>query len=153
MAQVTAIMEYTTHSNGKRYQECTLYNGMRHGKFSEYFEDGETIWVTCEYNHGLLHNLYTLFYLNGSIHIQGNYINGIKDGEWVEHDSDNNIVNKGLFTNGLKEGLWIENKLSCGRYKRGQKVGNWIKKRFNVLERTVFSKGCVKFKQTEILAC
>ncbi len=136
----------TYHKNGNRHEEYNLLDNLKHGKCTEYFEDGETIWMICEYNKGLQSGQSTLFFHNGDIHTQGHYENGVKHGEWIEFNKQNKIVNKGKFVHGEKEGFWTEDSLSNGKYEHNKKIGSWFKKRFNIVEHTQFDAGKIQHK-------
>ena len=58
------------------------------------------------FNRGLLHGNYINYHENGSIKDSGTYVNGVREGIWIEEKN-----NKGEYYSGY--------------YKRGVKVGNW----------------------------
>lgn len=79
----------------------------------------KSTWIKCYessfYKNDLLHGPYTYKDSTGNIRMQGNYINGKKDGAWIEsylNDGLNNekyiVYQEGYYSNDKREGKWIE---------------------------------------------
>jgi hypothetical protein len=75
-------------------------NGQKHGKYIEYYENGNPSAVAM-YRNGVLHGSYTSFYADGvAVWDKGNYVNGKKDGFWKE------AKNSGTYKDGSTIGVW-----------------------------------------------
>ena len=46
------------------------------------------------------------YYRNGAISLKGNYVDGVKEGDWPEWHANKQKKSAGRYSNGLKEGLW-----------------------------------------------
>ena len=44
---------------------------------------------------------------DGRVDSTGNYMNGKKDGEWIEFNDNREVEIKGTYKDGKKDGLWI----------------------------------------------
>lgn len=53
-----------------------------------------------------LHGISVSYYESGLLKDSGNYINGEKQGEWINLYENGKIESKGAFSNGLREGEW-----------------------------------------------
>ena len=71
---------FTGQTTGLR--QATYKNGIRHGPWVEYHE-------------------------NGQLHYKGNYINGERDGAWVWYVDNGLLLLKGNYIDGKKEGPWV----------------------------------------------
>lgn len=102
--------------------------------------------MASHYKQDQLDGLYELKDKQGNIVTKGYYLNGIKDGGWVEREftydsTDYRIESKGFYTRGIKEGDWTEKETisfdsgeswiitSKGKYENDIKHGEW--KRYN----------------------
>lgn len=115
----------TYHENGKIQSKTYFLNGKSHGEYIAYFA-------------------------YGPISAKGKYVNGNKDGYWLEAKGE------GRYVNGKKEGFWKEYSdsrkesetlaVSQGYYKNGKKEGQW--KEFNsvayVMEQWAIETGTYK---------
>lgn len=71
------------------------------------------------------------YHKDGSILLQGDYIDGLREGEWISHYADGTIWSKGYFLKGKRTGKsWVYHPngqlYMKGSYKNGQKTGKWI---------------------------
>lgn len=98
---------------------------------------------TSNYKHGKLNGLYELKDKNGKIVRKGYYVNGFKDGGWIEGEFEEDtliykIETKGFYNRGIKEGDWTETETiwfdsqdeplvvtSKGQYINDDKNGEW----------------------------
>jgi antitoxin component YwqK of YwqJK toxin-antitoxin module len=71
------------------------------------------------------------FHKDGSLLLQGKYINGLRQGEWLSWYPDGKIWSKGFFSKGKRTGKsWIYHPggqlYIKGEYRDGQKIGAWF---------------------------
>lgn len=90
----------------------TYINGKIEGKSVEYSDKTRSrILSSTEYKNGIKNGKYILYTENGEIKEKGNYVNDLKDGEWLEYLYDvvakEYVVVKGNYVNGERDKLWI----------------------------------------------
>lgn len=101
-----------------------------------------------EYNvfEGVRHGEFIIYYENGNIEIKGQMDNGRNLGKWQYYYQSGEIESEGYFVNNQPEGKWIWYSLlgnikEEGNYKQGRRVGLW--KNFdddgNVIQEKEFS--------------
>ncbi|HLS31061.1 MAG TPA: hypothetical protein VK021_09410 [Flavobacteriaceae bacterium] len=118
---------------------------------------------TSYYKHGKLDGLYELKDKNGNIVRKGYYVNGVKDGGWIEGEFEEDtlmykIESKGFYNRGIKEGDWSETETiqidfqdeplvvtSKGQYVNDSKNGEW--KRY---DNTNFHFETVNYKNNKL---
>jgi len=71
------------------------------------------------------------FHINGSKRMEGDFVNGKREGEWLSWHPDGTIWSKGFFKNGKRTGksrIYHSNgKLYMkGEYLDGKKIGEWM---------------------------
>jgi len=99
------------YRNGQiKWQGKCLENGTPDSTWVYYNKSGQKLWEG-EYN-----GKYTEYDWRerdlpnppepGSIYIRGNYRNGLKDGEWLQYDTEGNITRRGYYVNGRPSGTW-----------------------------------------------
>jgi len=71
------------------------------------------------------------YHKDGAILLEGDYVDGLREGEWISHFPDGTIWSKGYFSKGKRTGKsWVyypNGKLRMkGSYENGQKIGKWI---------------------------
>lgn len=71
------------------------------------------------------------YHKDGSVLLEGNYVDGLREGEWISHYPDGTMWSKGYFLKGERDGKgWVyhpSGKLHMkGSYENGKKVGKWI---------------------------
>lgn len=57
----------------------------KHGEWISYFPNGK-IQSICNFNHGTPHGSIIVYEKSGLVLYRGNFINGLKVGEWVFYD-------------------------------------------------------------------
>ncbi|MCW3101614.1 MAG: hypothetical protein JWO09_54 [Bacteroidetes bacterium] len=104
---------YTTfYSNGQiKWQGKCLENGTPDSTWVYYGKSGKKLWEGSYNGRYIEYNWYEEDdeanpLIPGSIYISGNYRNGLKEGEWLEYDTDGNIIKKGYYANGKPSGTW-----------------------------------------------
>ncbi len=55
---------------------------------------------------GLLHGLYTNYFSNGLVKDSGYYRYGMREGDWLECNSDETIISRGFYRHGTRQGMW-----------------------------------------------
>jgi len=73
----------------------------------------------------------TDFHENGSKRMEGNFVDGKRDGEWMSWYANGVVWSKGYFKDGLRTGKsWAYypsgNLYLKGSYKKGKKIGEWL---------------------------
>ncbi len=71
------------------------------------------------------------YHKDGSVLLEGEYIDGLREGEWISHFPDGSIWSKGYFSKGKRTGKsWVyhpNGQLRMkGSYDNGEKVGKWF---------------------------
>ncbi len=109
-------------------------------EYTYYIEEGKKV----------EHGIFTKWYDNGQIMIQGTYRHGKKDGVWRECLRNGVPKTEGTYKEGVKEGLWVifypgGKKHFEGMYHNDQRDGEWIEYGGDgsVFARTVYEKGRV----------
>jgi curli biogenesis system outer membrane secretion channel CsgG len=102
------------------------------------------------------HGVFTKYYDNGQIMIQGTYLDGKKEGVWKEYLRNGIPKTEGTYKNGVREGLWITyypggKKHFEGMYRNGEKDGEWIEYAGDgsIFARIVYKNGKVVSKKME----
>ena len=83
------------------------------GKFSKGRHSGKWVW----------------YYKNKSIHREEYYRRGKEEGEFIEYSDSGKILTKGDYVNGLRDGNWfyqVGDHTEIGKYSDGEKEGEWI---------------------------
>lgn len=107
------------------------------GNYLDYKKHGEWIYFKEKkktkiehYKNDKLHGLYTEYYPNKKIKLEGSYIIGNKSGVWTKFAENGGIIEKSSFKNDLLDGeYFIKNEMNeelRGNYKKGKKEGLWI---------------------------
>jgi uncharacterized protein len=96
------------YNNPVLYKICYYNNGLLHGEYIEYYENGGKIYIKSNYSNGLLDGEYIEYYENDKIHIKSNYSNGLLDGEYIEYYENDKIHIKSNYSNGLLNGKYLE---------------------------------------------
>ena len=58
-----------------------------HGRCVAYREGGSVL-LEITYEHGVAHGPYRDFWLNGLVSLEGQHVNGLREGEWRLYDRD-----------------------------------------------------------------
>jgi antitoxin component YwqK of YwqJK toxin-antitoxin module len=73
----SCIVKYTVSHSGKK-----------EGVYYEYFKDTRDVRCMMEYSNGLLHGEMSIWRKDGSIHLQGEYVRGMRHGQFMEFEKD-----------------------------------------------------------------
>ena len=116
------------YPTGELKSEGTYKNSNKTGNWKFYFPDKQ-VEVTGSYNsRGQQDGEWQWFYANGQLMRQANFNADILDGEYIEYDEDGEVVTKGEFLDGTEQGHWFyrRNKaIEEGDYDDGLRTGTW----------------------------
>ena len=71
------IAKYTISTDGKKQ-----------GVYYEYHKNTRDIRIMMEFSNGLPHGETSLWRPDGSVHLQGNFVRGMRHGQWMEFEAD-----------------------------------------------------------------
>ena len=85
--------------------EYDVLNGMRHGEFIIYYENGNTeIKGQLEYNRNV--GKWQYFYQSGEIESEGYFVNNQPGGKWVWYSPSGKLKEEGNYKQGRRIGWW-----------------------------------------------
>jgi hypothetical protein len=87
----TATKEIQYHPNGKKSMEGSLKDGLRHGEWKSWYENGN-LWSVGTFANGLRHGKGVVYHPNGKKFIEGTYINGERAGTWMWWDENGQVI-------------------------------------------------------------
>jgi len=107
-----------------------LRNGLLHEYKHFYFQNG-TIAMQGGFINFVRENWWEEFYVTGKIKSKGNYTEGKKQGDWIMYFESGTLQSLGPFDNGKMQGWWKhynekKQMISEGNYSEGKKQGYWI---------------------------
>ena len=124
------ISLYDVNDPTSRKSEGNYFKGRKEGEWLFYDKDGK-LESKENYKDGILDGLKITYYCEHCAEIckdSGTKEEFYKNGkviELCEYDCSRDICNKGKYINGIKEGKWIEG-YESGVYKKGLKEGKWV---------------------------
>ena len=109
-----------SHTIKKENQKYTvnLFNGKRHGVFTEYYKNGQ-IKLDYNYKNGVIDGAYKSYYENGQIEKNCNYINGKFDGSYKSYYENGNLMDQLHYKNGNKVGQFHSFYDNKAKYQEG----------------------------------
>lgn len=115
--------------NGKKTIAKGKYkNDLKTGTWYYYYRDGK-IEQKGKFSKGKHTGKWVWFYPNKQIHREEYYRRGKEDGEFIEYSDSGVILTKGDYINGLRDGNWfyqVGDHTEKGKYSDGEKDGEWI---------------------------
>ena len=90
-------------TEGKLIAEYVYKNGDLDGPQIAYYGNGTTKQIEEFYVKGKHLGDYKEFYENGNIKLQGQYVNDLKDGKWVENDETGKLIKTTTFKAGVEK--------------------------------------------------
>jgi len=90
------VKEERFHQNGQLHMFGTYKNGLRHGPWKSYYEDG-TLWSDNYFVDGNNEGDYANYFENGQIRMKGQYAGGSKTGKWSFFDENGVLVKEAEF--------------------------------------------------------
>jgi len=94
-------METRYYPNGEKEMEGGIKNGKKHGKWT-YWNVNKEKWSEENFDSGIRHGEFTIWYKSGEKNYAGFYKHGKSDGKWVFWDAEGNKTKEVLFENGKK---------------------------------------------------
>lgn len=133
-------------------EETSFFEGKTVWYYREFYPEGG---LKLEYTYYLdakgrkiERGLFTKWYDNGQVMIEGTFKDGKKEGIWKEFLCNGVMKTEGGYQGGVKEGLWIiyypgGQKHFEGLYHNGEKEGEWIEYTADgrIFARTLYRKG------------
>ena len=107
-----------------------LLNGLENGEQIVYFPNGQIEYV-CNKINGVQFGISKTLFENGKLYAQGNFENGLRQGNWVLRNKDGtkflrNYINDTLYSS-TKE-IRPDSSVVFGQYDKGIEVGRWTTK-------------------------
>jgi antitoxin component YwqK of YwqJK toxin-antitoxin module len=121
----------TKYPNGKVNETYYLCKGesdslVRQGQYTRWYDDGKKL-EEGFYINGKKDGLWIELYQNGQKKSEVNWKNGVLNGNYISRQNGA-IWESGECKDGFKEGKWIFAGGMKGEYKKGKKHGRWIEK-------------------------
>mgnify|MGYP002150302864 CR=1 FL=1 len=118
------------YCNGQKKHEETYHNGLEHGKWSYWYEDG-TKAQEIHYVDNVIDGLDIEWFENGQKKSEVSWSKGILNGLWISWYPSGQKEGEVIYTQGKKNGcetMWYENgkKYSKGMWNKGVQNGFWI---------------------------
>ena len=85
--------------DGQTKEYCIYENGLENGEYISYYPNRMYL-SRINWKEGVLHGKSTFFYPNGEPMQTGQFVDGLKDGEWIDYDQEGNISNKQIYIEG-----------------------------------------------------
>lgn len=104
---ITVESKYTSIPDKSHYVHTTYKHGKLHGKWVKKTKSGRKI-EQCYYDNDIINGVYVRWYDKKPYRIEeyGHYTNGMKDGIWLEWDSDGKLRWKINYSNDLRYGVF-----------------------------------------------
>ena len=120
----------TYFENGKKMAEGYFRNQLKDSIWIYFQETGDTISSIEQYKNGIPHGSWKVFYKNGVLAHELNYVNGEKHGQVKEFNEEGKVIFEIQYKNGKENGLSVlyypDGKLrEKGNYKNGERDGKW----------------------------
>lgn len=116
------------YASGERKSEGNYKNSNRTGLWKFYFPD-QQVEVEGQYDSkGRQDGVWQWYYANGQLMRECEYDAGVLDGEYTEYDENGKEVTKGKFVEGTEEGHWryVRNQaIEEGDFSDGLRTGMW----------------------------
>ncbi|MCK4843209.1 MAG: toxin-antitoxin system YwqK family antitoxin [Methylococcales bacterium] len=115
--------------NGQKKHEETFNNGVGHGTWSYWYENGNKAQET-RYCSNQFDGLETEWFENGQKKSEVNWSKGVLNGLWVSWYKNGQKEGEVIYNNGKKHGcetMWFENgqMYSKGNWDKAEQVGHW----------------------------
>ncbi|NND76693.1 MAG: hypothetical protein HKN39_00730 [Flavobacteriales bacterium] len=116
------------YPTGELRAEGDYKDGKKVKDWKYYHKDG-TLEQKGKYTKGRPSGEWKWYYKNGILHREEYYRKGREDGLSIEYNEEGEIITKGEYIDGLKEGEWfyhVGDHTEKGSYSDGEKNSNWI---------------------------
>jgi uncharacterized protein len=137
------------HENGREKSRVTMHNGVREGRFLEWFDDG-LLQADGNFRHGDREGYWYEYDPSGEIVREGTYAANKATGAWKEwyryERMKNGLLREYEYKDGLRHGRSVEwdidgKKTSEGEYKNGKIDGEWTYYHKGTVSKTIFENG------------
>ncbi len=115
------------YKTGELKEEGEYIDGIKEGEWKYYYTNG-VIEQKGKYVKGKIHGSWSWYYANSKKHREETYRYGKEEGVITEFDSLGNIITQGEFIGGLKDGEWfydLGDHIEKGKYSGGDRDGEW----------------------------
>ena len=85
----------------KKKGETTYEGGVKSGPSKRWYLNGK-LKQECSFKDDRYHGLYQSWYENGNLRVQGNYLKGKQDGEWILYDKGGGRMPSIYYENGIE---------------------------------------------------
>lgn len=116
------------YPTGELKEEGEYVNGVKEGEWRYYYKNG-SLEQKGKYVKSKIHGTWVWFYENNKKHREESYRFGKEEGITTEYDSVGNIITKGEYLAGLKDGEWyydLGDHIEKGRYSGGEREAEWV---------------------------
>lgn len=116
--------------NKNKVSEGKVVNKVFEGLWKYYHYASPAVMTTENYKNGKLEGLRTVYFPNGKIAEQINYVNNLKEGPYKKYTETGIVIEESFFKNNEYDGLAIfrdvnGNVVSKGLFAKGLKIGIW----------------------------
>ncbi len=115
------------YSDGKIRSEGNFVNGRKSGKWTYFYKSGNTE-QKGNYKNGKPEGVWIWYYDNGNIRRKGKFNKGKEIGKFFELTEEGDTLSIGNYIYGLKSGEWktsVNDYTETGKYISGKKEGEW----------------------------
>lgn len=117
------------YQSGKKMSEGEMLGGKEHGKWTYWFENGNTQSIGF-YNNGMPDSSWQWFTESGNLLREGNYKKGLEHGVWMNYYASGARTDSGSYFEGRMNGewkFWFEkgDLYQIGHFKRNLQEGIW----------------------------
>lgn len=114
--------------NGNKKSEGTYNNGKKVG-YWQYFNIGGTLEQEGYYDdEGRYTDIWIFYYPSGNILKEESFVDGLESGMYMEYSEEGDIIVQGNYVNGMKQGIWtynVDGVIEKGEYLEDKKNGYW----------------------------
>ena len=108
----------------------SAHGALRNGEYWLWYPGGTQLKMMYEFDGGIKHGSYQLYYLSGQIKEEGNYRYGLRHGRFKTWHEDGSLHIEGMYQDGKKHGDFVITSTSGfnvkkGMYFIGHKHGPW----------------------------
>ena len=145
---------YDQKSN--KVSEGKLVNKLPEGEWKYYHFESKQLMSKELYKNGKLEGVRKVFYKDGTLAEETNYVNGIKHGNSKTYSEKGQLIDAHVYKNGQYDGVasyydGLGNKMYEGSYVNGKRVGTWKffekNKVIKQVKASKFSQELIKYEQ------
>ena len=86
-------------SNGQLMEQRTFNDGLKHGEWLKYFEDGKK-WLVANYENGELTGEFEMYKSDGKPELKGTYELGVRHGRWLMYNENGSVRTQDIYHQG-----------------------------------------------------